>query len=80
MLTELIILKQRMLMGSCEHGDEPSFSIKDGDFLELIVLSLSQGLCSMELDYQRYMGPKKILHMINMDQNQKDGQTDKQIQ
>jgi hypothetical protein len=37
--------------GSCEHGDEPSGSIKDGEFPDqLSVLSASQeGLCSMEL-------------------------------
>jgi hypothetical protein len=38
--------------GSCEHGNEPSGSIKCGEFLEqLSVLLVSQeGLCSMELD------------------------------
>jgi hypothetical protein len=37
--------------GSCEHGDEPSGSIKCEEFLDyLSVLSASQeGLCSMEL-------------------------------
>jgi hypothetical protein len=35
--------------GSCEHGNEPSSSIKFGEFLdELSVLLVSQeGLCSM---------------------------------
>jgi hypothetical protein len=36
--------------GSCEHGDEPSVSIKCGEFLDqLSVLLAPQGLCSMEL-------------------------------
>jgi hypothetical protein len=36
--------------GCCEHGNEPSGSIKYGEFLDqLSVLVASQGLCSMEL-------------------------------
>jgi hypothetical protein len=37
--------------GSSEHGDEPSRSIKCGEFLDLLsVLLVSQeGLCSMQL-------------------------------
>jgi hypothetical protein len=35
---------------SCEHGNEPSGSIKCGEFDQLSVLLASQeGLCSMEL-------------------------------
>jgi hypothetical protein len=38
-------------VGSCEHGNEPSVSIKFGEFFNLLsVLFASQeGLCSMEL-------------------------------
>jgi hypothetical protein len=36
--------------GFCEQGDEPSGSIKCGEFLDqLSVLLASQGLCSMAL-------------------------------
>jgi hypothetical protein len=38
------------VVGSCEHGDEPSGSIECGEFFDwLSVLIASQGLCSMEL-------------------------------
>jgi hypothetical protein len=33
--------------GSCEHGNEPSGSIKDGEFLDLA----SQRLCFLELEW-----------------------------
>jgi hypothetical protein len=37
--------------GSCEHGNEPSGSIKCGGFLDYLSLLLAsqEGLCSMEL-------------------------------
>jgi hypothetical protein len=37
--------------GSCEHGDEPSGSIKYGEFLYWlsVLLASQEGLCSMEL-------------------------------
>jgi hypothetical protein len=37
--------------GSCEHGNEPSGSIKFGEFLDYLSLLLAsqEGLCSMEL-------------------------------
>jgi hypothetical protein len=46
--------------GSCEHGNEPSGSIKCGEFLDwLSILLTSLGLCSMELvsylDYINYL-------------------------
>jgi hypothetical protein len=43
--------------GSCEHGNEPSGSIKCEEFLDyLSVLLVSQeGLCSMELIIRRYI-------------------------
>jgi hypothetical protein len=46
-----IVLRIGQVAGSCEHGNEPSCSIKFGEFLDyLSVLSASQeGLCSMEL-------------------------------
>jgi hypothetical protein len=36
---------------SCEHGDEPSGSIKCGEFLDYLSVHLAsqEGLCSMEL-------------------------------
>jgi hypothetical protein len=36
---------------SCEHGDEPSGSIKCGEFLDQlsVLLASQEGLCSMEL-------------------------------
>jgi len=37
-------LGQRPVAGPCEHGNEPSGSIKGGEFLE-------EGLCSMELEF-----------------------------
>jgi hypothetical protein len=42
--------------GSCVHGDEPSGSIKCGEFLEYlsVLLASQEGLCSMELvKYER---------------------------
>jgi hypothetical protein len=35
---------------SCEHGDEPSGSIKCGEFLDWlsVLLASQEGLCSME--------------------------------
>jgi hypothetical protein len=47
--------------GSCEHGDEPSGSIKRGKFLDQlsVLLASQEGLCSMEfvscLCYYTYM-------------------------
>jgi hypothetical protein len=37
--------------GSCEHGNEPSASIKCGEFLDWlsVLLASQEGLCSMEL-------------------------------
>jgi hypothetical protein len=37
--------------GSCEHGNEPSGSIKCGEFLDYlsVLLASQEGLCSMEL-------------------------------
>jgi hypothetical protein len=37
--------------GSCEHVNEPSGSIKCGEFLDYlsVLLASSEGLCSMEL-------------------------------
>jgi hypothetical protein len=37
--------------GSCEHGNEPSGSIKCGEFLDWlsILLASQEGLCFMEL-------------------------------
>jgi hypothetical protein len=37
--------------GSCEHGDEPSGSIKCGEFPDQlsVLLASQEGLCSMEL-------------------------------
>jgi hypothetical protein len=37
--------------GSCEHGNEPSGSIKCGEFLDWlsVLLASQEGLCSMEL-------------------------------
>jgi hypothetical protein len=37
--------------GSCEHGNEPSVSIKCGEFLDWlsVLLGSQEGLCSMEL-------------------------------
>jgi hypothetical protein len=37
--------------GSCEHGNEPSGSIKFGEFLDYLSVPLAsqEGLCSMEL-------------------------------
>jgi hypothetical protein len=39
------------VVGSCEHGNEPSGSIKRGEFLDLlsVLLASFEGLCSMEL-------------------------------
>jgi hypothetical protein len=36
---------------SCEHGDEPSGSIKCGEFLDQlsVLLASQEGLCSMDL-------------------------------
>jgi hypothetical protein len=36
--------------GSCEHGNEPSGSIKCGEFLDYlrVLLASQEGLCSME--------------------------------
>jgi hypothetical protein len=47
----LIWLRIGPAAGSCEYGNEPSVSIKGGEFLDyLIVLLASQeGLCSMKL-------------------------------
>jgi hypothetical protein len=37
------------MSGSCEHGNEPSGSIKGGDFLDWCSdLASQEGLCSME--------------------------------
>jgi hypothetical protein len=37
--------------GSCEHGNEPSGSIKCGEFLDYlsVLLASQEGLCSMEI-------------------------------
>jgi hypothetical protein len=37
--------------GSCKHGNEPSGSIKDGEFFNYLSLLLAsqEGLCSIEL-------------------------------
>jgi hypothetical protein len=35
------------VVGSCVYGDEPSGSIKCGEFLD--ILASHEGLCSMEL-------------------------------
>jgi hypothetical protein len=37
--------------GCCEHGDEPSGSIKCGEFPDYlsVLLASQEGLCSMEL-------------------------------
>jgi hypothetical protein len=37
--------------GSCEHGNEPSGSIKCGEFLDKlsVLLASQEGLCSMDL-------------------------------
>jgi hypothetical protein len=39
------------VVGSCEHGNEPSGSIKCGEFLDYlsVLLASQEGLCSMEL-------------------------------
>jgi hypothetical protein len=37
------------MAGSCEHGTEPSSSIKGGKFIDLLSDFASQGLCSMYL-------------------------------
>jgi hypothetical protein len=39
------------VVGSCEHGNQPSGSIKDGEFLDQlsVLLASQRGLCSMEL-------------------------------
>jgi hypothetical protein len=39
------------MAGSCEHGDEPSTSIKCGEFLEKqsVLLASQEGFCSVEL-------------------------------
>jgi hypothetical protein len=39
------------VVGSCEHGNEPSCSIKCGEFLDYlsVLLASQEGLCSMEL-------------------------------
>jgi hypothetical protein len=39
------------MAGSCEHGDEPSDSIKCREFLDYlsVLLASQEGLCSMEL-------------------------------
>jgi hypothetical protein len=50
-LIRFIWLGIGMMAGSFEHDNEPSGSIKDGEFIDLLsVLSASQeGLCSAEL-------------------------------
>jgi hypothetical protein len=42
---------QGQVTGSCEHGNEPSGSIKCGKFLDQlsVLLASQEGLCSMEL-------------------------------
>jgi hypothetical protein len=39
------------MAGSCEHGNEPSGSIKCGEFSDTlsVILAFQEGLCSMEL-------------------------------
>jgi hypothetical protein len=39
------------VVGSCEHGNEPSGTIKSGKFLDYlsVLLASQEGLCSMEL-------------------------------
>jgi hypothetical protein len=39
------------VVGFCEHGDEPSSSIKCGEFIDYlnVLLASQEGLCSMEL-------------------------------
>jgi hypothetical protein len=45
------LAQDRQVAGSCEHGNEPSGSIKCGEFLDYLSLLLAsqEGLCSMEL-------------------------------
>jgi hypothetical protein len=43
--------------GSCVYGDEPSGSIKCGEFL----LASQEGLCSMELVVFRYHGVSQLV-------------------
>jgi hypothetical protein len=40
-----------LVTGSCEHGIEPSVSIKYGEFLDQlsVLLASPEGICSMEL-------------------------------
>jgi hypothetical protein len=50
--------------GSCEHGDEPSGSIKCGEFLDYlsVPLAFQEGLCSMELvSYYSVFGRPRII-------------------
>jgi hypothetical protein len=53
------------LPGSCEHNNEPPGSIKGREFLgQLSVLSVSQGLCFMEL-VNAFLYGIMFLHLIS---------------
>jgi hypothetical protein len=46
--TGFISIRYGPVTGSCEHGNEPSGSIKEGKFDKLSVLFVSRGLCYTE--------------------------------
>jgi hypothetical protein len=50
--------------GCCEHGNEPSVSIKCGEFLDWlsILVTSQEGLCSMELVSPNLKENTTLLH------------------
>jgi len=51
--------------GSCEHGNEPSGSMKEGKFLDLLSdLAFQEGICSV--DFSKSVSQISLLHYFNM--------------
>jgi hypothetical protein len=44
------------VVGSCEYDNEPSGSIKGGEFLDWlnVLLAFQEGLCSIEEDHEKH--------------------------